>query len=325
MEPMPSALHLIAALAAALLVVHCTPAPSASVPGVVEAELIHVAAPATGKLVELNVERGQQVAAGAALFRIESPDDDAALAEAQARVAQAGAQLADLAKGRRPEEIDVNNAQVAQARSTLTAADAQLRRERALVAQGFVSASRIDSLLAERDAAAARLREMQGQLRVSQLAGRTDAQQAAAAALATAQAQARQLQLKQADKAQRAPVAALIDDTLYRVGETIGAGAPVVNLLPPTAIKVRFFVAETQLAQIKPGDSVTVRCDGCPAPIAARVRSVAHQAEFTPPMIYSREQRARLVYLVEAWPSEADAARLRVGQPVDVFLPGAAS
>lgn len=324
MDPMPPVLRLIAVMTTALLAARCTPAPPAGTPGVVEAELVQVAAPAAGKLVELNVVRGEAVTLGAPLFRIESPDDGAALAEAQARVNQAAAQQADLGKGKRPEEIAVNTAQVAQARSALTVAEAQLRRERALVAQGFVSASRIDGLVAERDAASARLGELQAQLRVSQLAGRTDALQAATAALATAQAQARQLQLRQADKSQRAPLAATVDETLFRVGETVSAGTPVVKLLPPTAIKVRFFVAQAELPRIKAGDSVSVRCDGCPAPVAARVRSISHIAEYTPPVIYSREQRARLVYLVEAWPGEADALKLRVGQPVDVILPGRA-
>jgi HlyD family secretion protein len=315
--------RLFAVVAVALLAAHCTPAPPASTPGVVEADMVQVAAPAAGRVVELAAVRGGTVAAGAALFRIESVDDTAALAEAQSRVAQATAQLADLDKGKRPDEIAVNAAQVAQARSALAMAEAQLQRERGLVAQGFVSASRLDALVSTRDEAAARLRELQAQQRVAKLPGRSDERQAAAAALAAAQAQLRALQLRQTDKTQRAPVAALVDDTLYRVGETVAVGAPVVTLLPPANIKVRFFVAQAQLPRLKPGDSVTVRCDGCRAPVPARIGSISHAAEFTPPVIYSREQRARLVYLVEAWPSAADASKLRVGQPVDVLLPDA--
>ncbi|MBC7483297.1 MAG: HlyD family secretion protein [Rhizobacter sp.] len=112
----------------------------------------------------------------------------------------------------------------------------------------------------------------------------------------------------------------MVEDTLFRVGEWVGAGTPVVNLLPPAALKVRFFVAEAQLPRLKPGDAVTLHCDGCAAPIEARIRFIARSAEFTPPVIYSREQRAKLVYLVEAWPAAADSSRLRAGQPVDVAL-----
>jgi len=308
-------------MAAAAALTACGPAPSQVTPGVVEAEFVHVASLTSGKLVELAVARGGEVAAGAPLFRIESPDDQAALAEAEARVDQAAAQLADLDKGRRPDEVAVTLAQVEQAQSALAEAETQLRRERGLVARGFVSPSRIDSLTAARDEAAGRLRELRAQARVANLAGREDLRAAAAAALSTARAQAQQLRARLADKAQRAPVAGIVDDTLFRPGETVGAGAPVVNLLPPAAIKVRFFVAEPLLPHLKPGDTLEVRCDGCPAPVAVRIRSIAHTAEFTPPVIYSRDQRARLVYLVEAWPDAADATRLRVGQPVDVVLP----
>ena len=306
----------------AALLIGCAPPASPTLPGVVEAELVRVAAPAAGRLVALSAARGEPVALGAPLFRIESPDDSALLAEAEARVAQQTAQQADLAKGKRPDELAVAAAQAAQARSALVQAEAQLKRERELARQGFVSGTRLDSLIADRDEAAAHVRELEAQQRVAQLAGRDDARRAAEAAVLASAAQAQQLRARLADKTVQAPVAALVEDTLFRVGEWVGAGTPVVNLLPPAALKVRFFVAEAVLSRIKPGDAVTLRCDGCAAPIEARIRFIARSAEFTPPVIYSREQRAKLVYLVEAWPSAADAVKLRPGQPVDVALAG---
>ena len=310
-------------ITAAVLLAACTPPVGSTLPGVVEAELVRVAAPAAGRLVALSASRGDPVTAGAPLFRIESPDDSAMLAEAEARVAQLAAQQADLAKGKRPDELAVTSAQAAQARSALAQAETQLMRERELARQGFVSGSRLDSLIAGRDEAAARLRELEAQQRVGQLAGRDDARRAADAALLAGSAQAAQLRARLADKTVRAPATATVEDTLFRVGEWVGAGTPVVNLLPPAALKVRFFVAEAQLPRIKPGDAVTLRCDGCAAPIEAHIRFIGRSAEFTPPVIYSREQRAKLVYLVEAWPAPADAMKLRAGQPVDVALAGA--
>jgi HlyD family secretion protein len=304
----------------ATLLTACAPPSDFALPGVIEAELVRVAAPAAGRLVALGVSRGDTVAAGAPLFRIESPDDSAMLEEAGARVAQLAAQQADLAKGKRPDELAVIAAQAAQARSALAQADAQLKRERGLAREGFVSGTRLDSLTADRDEAAARLRELEAQQRVGQLAGRDDARRAADAALLASTAQARQLRARLADKTVVAPAAATVEDTLFRVGEWVGAGTPVVNLLPPAALKVRFFVAEALLPRIKPGDAVMLRCDGCAAPIEARIRYISRSAEFTPPVIYSREQRAKLVYLVEAWPAPADALKLRPGQPVDVAL-----
>ena len=298
----------------------CSPAPSAGLPGVVEADLVRLAPAAPGRLAQLAVGRGDAVAAGAPLFRVESPEDAATQAEAQARITQQEAQGADLARGKRPDELAVTAAQLAQARSGLTEAQAQLQRERELARQGFVSGTRLDSLSAQRDEAAARVAELQAQQRVGRLAGRDDLRRAAQATVQAARAQAEQVRLRLSDKTVRAPAAATVDDTLYRVGEWVPAGAPVVSLLMPDALKLRFYVAQEGLGRLKLGDAVSVSCDGCGAPIAATIRFIAARAEYTPPVIYSREQRARLVFLVEARPAPEAAVRLHPGQPVDVTL-----
>jgi HlyD family secretion protein len=111
----------------------------------------------------------------------------------------------------------------------------------------------------------------------------------------------------------------MVVDTLYRPGEMVPAGLPVVQLLPQENIKIRFFVPQGMVAQIGIGQVVQVACDGCGPPVAATVRFISPRAEFTPPVIYSREQRARLVFMVEARPDER-AEALRVGQPVDVTM-----
>ncbi|MEQ1808116.1 MAG: HlyD family secretion protein, partial [Burkholderiaceae bacterium] len=117
---------------------------------------------------------------------------------------------------------------------------------------------------------------------------------------------------------QSAPADARISETFFRVGEWVGAGQPVLALLPPGATKARFFVPESELAGVAVGQSVSVSCDGCGAPIAARIDFIATQPEYTPPVIYSNSQRARLVFMVEARPDAKDSTRLRPGQPVDV-------
>jgi HlyD family secretion protein len=121
-------------------------------------------------------------------------------------------------------------------------------------------------------------------------------------------------------KQQSAPMNAFVHDTLYRGGEWVAAGNPVVELLPPTNIKVRFFVPQAALPRIKPGQTVSVTFDGGPHAYSATVNYISTQAEFTPPVIYSRENRAKLVFMIEAKFSPADAADLRPGQPVDVEI-----
>ncbi len=115
---------------------------------------------------------------------------------------------------------------------------------------------------------------------------------------------------------------AQVADTYFRPGEYVGAGQPVLALLPAANLKARFFVAEGEVATLAAGQAVTLHCDGCGAPIAARISRIATQAEYTPPVIYSNSQRARLVFLVEARPEAKDAARLRPGQPLDVRRQG---
>jgi len=123
-----------------------------------------------------------------------------------------------------------------------------------------------------------------------------------------------------AQKTQYAPTNAWVQDTLYRPGEFVIAGNPVVALLPPENIKARFFVPQPQLASFKSGTPVSVSIDGVPTPLRATVNYISTQAEFTPPVIYSKENRAKLVFMVEAGLAAAVARNLRPGQPVDVRL-----
>ena len=121
-------------------------------------------------------------------------------------------------------------------------------------------------------------------------------------------------------KQQFAPADAQVHDTLYRSGEWVAAGNPVVVLLPPENLKVRFFVPQEMLPQIKISQTISVECDGAPRPIKAAINYISTQVEYTPPVIYSRETRANLVFMIEAKISPVDAADVRPGQPADVRL-----
>lgn len=112
------------------------------------------------------------------------------------------------------------------------------------------------------------------------------------------------------------PVSGTVHQIYFRPGETVPAGKPVLALLPPGNIKVRFFVPEAMLPRIALGDKIEVSCDGCGTPIEAGISFISRNAEFTPPVIYSIDERHKLVYLVEARAEKVDS--LRVGQPVDV-------
>ena len=313
-----TALLALASLAAIALLAGCSRAETPPWSGYVEGEYVYVAAPIGGALTTLAAQRGADVKRGALLFELDAQAERAAREEASARASSASAQAADLDKGKRAQEVAMVRAQLAQARAQAVQASSELARQQQLVAQGFVSASRLDDVRAAARQARARVAELEASLRVAQLPARSDERSAAAASTDAARYALDQARWREQQKRQSAPADARVADTFFRAGEWVGAGQPVVSLLPPGATKVRFFVPESELGAIAIGQSVSVACDGCSAPVAARISFISTQAEYTPPVIYSNSQRARLVFMVEARPDPKDAVRLRPGQPIDV-------
>lgn len=143
----------------------------------------------------------------------------------------------------------------------------------------------------------------------------------AQANLREADARAKAARTRLARREQSSPVTGPVQQIYYRPGEMVPAGKAVLSILPPGNVKVRFFVQQAVLPTISLGDMVGVSCDGCAADISARVSFVASSAEFTPPVIYSEEERGKLVFLIEARPEKPEG--LRVGQPVSVTLEAA--
>jgi HlyD family secretion protein len=270
-------------------------------------------------LARLSVNRGDQVAANAPLFVLESAQETAARAEAESRMRQAEATLADLEKAKRPPEIAAVRAQLAQAEAAIKQSESDLTRTQKLVADKFLPAQQLDNATAKRDSDRARVAELRAQLELANMPARSDTIAAARNEAKAANDALAQAQWRLDQKSQTAPVAGVVYDTLYRPGEWVAAGAPVVSLLPPGNVKIRFYVPEPTLATLRRGAAISVRCDGCSAPIAARIAFIAPQAEYTPPVIYSRENRSKLVFLVEARPDEPNPA-LHPGLPVEVTV-----
>jgi HlyD family secretion protein len=264
------------------------------------------------------VRRGDQVKAGAPLYALENENEAAARREAEQRLRAAQAQLSNLQKGRRPTEIAAIEAQLEQADAALKLSRSQLARSEKLVTQGFISRERVDESRSAYERDVGRIDQLKADLATARLAARQDEIRAAAASVEAAEAALAQADWRLEQKSVRSPVAGLVADTLFVIGEWVPAGAPVASVLPPENIKVRFFVPETALGAVKVGQSISVACDGCAAPVPARVTFISTRAEYTPPVIYSRESRAKLVYLIEARPSPEEAVKLHPGQPLDV-------
>jgi len=181
-----------------------------------------------------------------------------------------------------------------------------------------VDLQRADVMMNEALVKNAQLAYERAQKLVKSAAGTERTLEEAEAALRTAQARLNSAQTRLDRRKLSSPVSGTVQQVYFRPGEMVAAGRPIVALLPPGNLRVRFYVPEGKLPQLAYGDVVKVSCDGCAADLTARITFIASTAEFTPPVIYSREERAKLVFLVEAVPEKPQ--EFRVGQPIDVAM-----
>lgn len=309
-----------AALATCMLTACSEPAPR-PLQGYIEGEYVRLAAPFAGTLQQIGVQRGEQVTVGAPVFALENANETAARRQAQAQLDAAQARAENLRSGRRPAEVETVAEQMRQAQAARDLAAANLRRQEALARSGFISKAALDDARTQMKREDAQVASLGAQVTTAKLPARAAEIRAAEADVEAAREALAQSDWRLGQRAVVAPITGLVHDTYYVVGDWVAAGAPVASILAPANVKARFFVPETALGHIKPGQTVQLVCDGCGAPIAATIAFIADRAEFTPPVLYSKENRAKLVYLVEAKPAPADAARLHPGQPVDVTLP----
>jgi HlyD family secretion protein len=310
----------LALLIVALALAACGKQNDGRVQGWVEADFVFVGPDEAGRVEVLGVREGDQVASGAPLFAVDGELQAADVQTASAQVAEARARLARLETSQqRKEEVAVLQAQEKRAESAVALSTADLDRQQQLAAKGIAATAQLDIAKANANRDKANLEEVRRQITVAQMASRDEDIAAARQSLAAAQARQSAAETKLARRKVAAPVTGTVQQVYYRPGEMVPAGRPVVSILPPGNIKVRFFVAETALPKIALGDAVQVTCDGC-APIAARVSFIARAAEYTPPVIYSLEERNKLVFMVEA--RTDTPGNLRVGQPVSVALAG---
>jgi len=314
---LPAKLGLLAL--ASLGLAGCTkPAPT-TYQGYFEGEFVYLASPLAGHLDQLLVQKGARVTAGTPLFALEQGSELATLREAAERARQAQARLADLHKGQRPTELAALEARVAQARTAADFSTLELERNTKLHATGMIPTEEYDRVRLNHAANLSAIDEAAAQLETARLGGRADVVAAAEAEAAAAQAALDRAGWSVAQKNQAAPRDGLVYDTLYRQGEFVAAAAPVVVLLPPENIKVRFFVPEAAFATLKAGATVKVALSGRDQPLEARISYLSPQPEYTPPVLYNRENRSKLVFMVEATMTPADARDLHPGQPVEVI------
>jgi HlyD family secretion protein len=317
--------HFSGVLLAALgLLAGCEQQRSGRIQGYIEGEFVYVASPRSGALTTLEVAKGAQVDAGAPLFGLDGMPEQSARDEAAHELQRAEAELEDKKKGERPSELAASSAALEQARAALDLAEKEVaRQEKMQGTAGATTEHDVDRARAERDQDRERVAELEADLETARLGSRADEIAAAEAKVRSLQAALQQAEWELGQKHQSAPQAGLVFDTLYRQGDWVGAGLPVVMLLPPGNVKLRTFVAEGRVGSLQLGDSVRVFVDGVSEPRTGTISYIAPRAEYTPPVVYSIDNRNKFVFLVEAVFEPAVARELHPGQPVEVELAAA--
>lgn len=282
--------------------------------GYVEADYLYVAPSGAGRIVSIEAAEGDKVTAGQLLLTLEETAQAEALRSAEAGVAVARAELDNLQTGSREAEIEVIRASIHKAYADQTLAQTTLDRSAALLARGLVPPAQVDTDRANLARAEAQIEQLQAQLRVAELPARDAQRLAAEASLDMAIAQAAIAKSNLDDRTIEAPVAGIVDRVYFDAGEVAATGAPILSIFPPDRLKAIFFIPEPERAGVRIGDRLSVTCDGCDDGMTARITYMASDPQYTPPIIYSRDERARLVFRAEALLEHADG--LLPGQPV---------
>ena len=303
-----------------VLAVSCSESHSSAFQGYIEGEYLLVSSPLAGKLEQLSVSRGMNVAAGDSLFALDQTFEKAAFSEAKQILKRSENRLADLSKGLRPSELAAIRARLEQAKASRDLSRTEFDRRTKLFEKKAIAKEQLDRTRTELEKNLAAVDQLTAELETAQLGARTDEIEAARADVEAARSRLTQAQWNLEQKIQAATAPGLVFDTFYVEGEFVPAAHPVVSILPPTNIKIRFFVPETTLSILKIGQTAYVQIDGTMKTLQAKIAYISPQAEYTPPVIYSRESRSQLVFMIEADFAPSVAAALHPGQPADVFL-----
>lgn len=317
---------IIKALSSALALVYilvllpsCSSENEESILGYVEGEYVYVAPTTAGILQTLNVERGDLVEAGAKLFALDPLQLNSSLEVARLKMAAAESTFIDLSKGARPEEISVLLKQQEELKLVLENEKKEYDRVQQLIKDGVITASDFDARETSWQVAQERLKGIEAQLAVANLGAREDQLIVAQRQVLIAAQGVVQSEKILLESAPLAVSASSVEAVFYRPGEFVKAGSPVVCLLPPENIKIRFFIPEKMVSKVRLGGLVRVLLSGSKEGILSRITFISRAAEFTPPVIYSLESREKLVFMIEAAPEES-VQMLRPGLPVNVLI-----
>lgn len=296
----------------------CDQQKAQSYQGYIENKFSYISSSAAGKLTTLSVDRWQTVRQGDLLFKLEAAPESDELAKAEALMQQSLFQLKDLEKGARDTKLDEIRAQIDQAKAEISYNQKLWDRREALVGANQLEEDLLDQATRDLKKSNSLLAQYQANLADAMLPARINQIRAAAAGLNAAAAKVARAKWALGKKTVTAPEAGIIFDTFYNIGEKIPAYSPVLALIVPHNTHAITFIPEASLSTIQLNDKADISCDSCPNNISGYVSYISNVAEYTPPVIYSRESRSKLLYQVEISFTDEIAKQLHPGQPVDV-------
>lgn len=312
---------ILAAVVIAVLLAGCNGHSDREVQGYVEGDFVRISLPASGVVESVSVKRGDHVARGAVLFTLDSEREQAALDKARSELDVAEAQLSNLQAAVRNDEISALEAEIKELKAQLVYTSTSYRRKFGLSRAGAASIDEVERLRSEEQAIKAKILAAESRLRLGQQSiGRDGEIEAAQKTLKYRLAAVRGAEADLALRQAVAPADAVVNDIIYRPGETVTGGQAVLELLPPQNVKARFFLSPGQIGWVAENPEITLQCEGCGKGVSARVSYVASEASYRPPVLYSRNQSERLVFLTEAVPLNS-VELLRPGQPLKVVFP----
>jgi HlyD family secretion protein len=311
---------LILLLSATLLLAACSKNHQIELPGYINVRYIYLAGPVSGNLQTLRVERGHSVTAGQLLAKLDQEPEFSQLAEAEKSLESEQQILTDISKGSRETILLALMAKQRQGEANLLLAKQDLDRKRILYEKKVIAKAEFDNVTAAYESTRQQVEAAKADYNEAIQGARTNKLLSQKAIVDSKQATVDRLKWLLLQKEFYAPVNAFVFDNFYEQGEFIPSGKPILALVTANQVRVTFFLPEKYLSQIQLGSPVQFNCDSCEKLTTANISYISPRAEYTPPVIYSKDTREKLVYLIEAKMPDAIALSFHSGQPITVHV-----
>ncbi len=301
-----------------IMLIACHPSGQHRYQGYVEGENIYLASPNAGILQKLFVRRGESVHKGRLLFKLDEQPQQLIVKQREADLRQAKQTLIDLKKPRRTPEIEAIEARIAQAEAKRQLAELRVKRRKALYARHAIDKESVDEAIAAYEEQKQLKEQYEQDLALAKLGSREKQIEAQAARVQALNEQLQEAKWQLEQKTIKAPAAGIIYDTFYEEGEYVANQQPVLALLTPENVRIEFFVPVTELSHLHAGQNIQFICYSCNQESSAEINYISPEAEYVPPLVYSRENDDKIVFRVKARILQPES--YKPGQPVTVLL-----